>query len=65
MCQFASLQLYHDKAAQKAIVEHEVGKKLVVFNQYALLARHEREAFAEFEQEVGYVGYYCAFKVFS
>ena len=52
MRELAELEIDQDIAAQQAVVEHEVNKKMVAIQSKALLPCLEQKALAQFQQEM-------------
>jgi hypothetical protein len=50
------------KAPQQAVVKHQVGKKLIIFEQQAFLPGNKRKAVAQFEQKLLQMADQCRFQ---
>ena len=51
MAELVYLQLHNNMALQDAVIEHKVGKEIVLINQYAFLPGFKAEAMPHFQQE--------------
>jgi hypothetical protein len=52
MAELVYLQFHNNMALQDAVIEHKVGKEIVLINQDTLLPSFKTESMPHFQQEV-------------
>ena len=63
MAELVVLQLHNDATMKDAIVEHQVGKEVLVVDNHALLSVLKAEALTQFQQKVLQMGDKGIFKI--